>query len=314
MRAKSAKFLLVLAFFLTGCAAATGTPGTVLTENPFIPAPVTPVNTTYPQPLASEPTANPYPAAGATPTSSTSAYPAPGGGPTGSAAFPFSGFEPQAKDSTLQRDLVTLDIANSKLEVSVGEPVTVQAILNGNMPDPCHSLRVVATPADANNVISLEAYSVVDTRIACTMVLKPFSAPIPLGSYSSGTYKVTVNGEPLGEFSGTYAPQPGDTKLTRDEVNLDLNFSKLVLLGPLSNQEAAELQGNLPDPCHQLRIALTPADAQGRIDLEVYSVYDPQTMCAMIIVPFDVIVSLGNNPAGHYSVYVNGQLLGEFDK
>jgi len=240
-------------------------------------------------------------------------YPAPGTPSTGG-SIPSSGFDPQAGDASLKRDQVFLDLPSSQLVVTVGEPVVVEAILKGNMPDQCHSLRVVVTPPDANKVISLEVYTVVDTRISCTTVLKPFSAGIPLGSFTSGDYTVTVNGEKLGQFATIYSPQPGDETLTRGEASLDMSLSKLVFLGTLSNEEAASLQGNLPDPCHQLRIVLTPADSEKKINLEIYSVYDPQTLCTMVIVPFQVYVPLGNNPAGHYSVYVNGQQLGEFDK
>ncbi len=312
MRVKSIFVVLVTVLLLTACAAPSGTPTVVITEAPFIPAPTSANTQAYPNPPAGAPTTNPYPATAGTPTASH-AYPGPGTPVAGGYTIPASGFEPQAADSSLKRDVVTLDLTASLVVVTVGEPAQAQAILKGSMSDPCHALRVVVTPADANHTISLEAYSVVDTRTACTTVIQPFSAPIPLGSYASGEYKVTVNDSPLGQFATLFSPQPGDTALTRADLSPDMSLSKLVsLVHP--NGEAAYLQGSLPDPCHQLRIVVNPPDTQNQINLEVYSVYDPGKICTTVIVPFAVNVPLGNNPAGHYTVNVNGTLLGEFNQ
>lgn len=111
-----------------------------------------------------------------------------------------------------------------------------------------------------------------------------------------------------------YAPQPGDTKLSRDNVIIDMAGSQVVMQGVQNNEPAVSLVGELSDPCHHLRIVVSSTDSQNSINLEVYSVYDPQMMCTMVIQPFQVTVSLGSFPAGHYTVYVNGQLLGEFDQ
>ena len=313
MREKSIVLLLVGVLLLTACTSTKGTPPVIITEAPFIPAPtfVTPV--TYPNPANNEPTPNPYPATAGTPNPAT-AYPGPGTPVAGSSLIPPSGFEPQTGDATLTRDDVFFDLPTSQVVISLAQPVKAEAILSGNLPDPCHYLRVVVTPADANNVISLEVYSVVDTRTACTTVLQPFSARIPLGSYSSGDYKVTVNGEPLGQFPAVIMPQPGDENLTRADVTLDMSLSKLVFLGAQSNRETAYLQGSLPDPCHKLRIVVNPANTQNQINLDVYSVYDTRAVCTMVIVPFAISIPLGDNQAGYYIVNVNGKLLGEFDK
>ena len=115
--------------------------------------------------------------------------------------IPLSGFEPQPGDEKLKRDQVFLDLANSKFIIGETSPFEVQANIVGNLPDPCHSLRIVVTPPDANNQINLEVYSLVDAGKACITVLKPFAAYIPLGSYTEGEYTVMVNGERLGLFS-----------------------------------------------------------------------------------------------------------------
>jgi len=122
--------------------------------------------------------------------------------PTPIPSIPPSGYEPQPGDEKLKHDQVFLDLANSRFTPPPVTPFSkVEIILQGNLPDPCHSLRVVVTPPDANNVINLDAYSVVDPGVACITVLKPFAATIPLGDYPDGEYTVMVNGERLGLFS-----------------------------------------------------------------------------------------------------------------
>jgi hypothetical protein len=117
-------------------------------------------------------------------------------------AIPPSGYEPQAGDDGLKRDQVFLDVENSQVVVMESYPIQVSVVLKGNLPDPCHELRVVVTSADVHNEINLDVYSVVDSSKACITVLQPFEVTIPLGSYTSGHYAVNVNGQLLGEFDG----------------------------------------------------------------------------------------------------------------
>jgi predicted small lipoprotein YifL len=115
-------------------------------------------------------------------------------------SIPTSGYEPQLEDDKQKRDQVFLDVENSSVVTMESYPVQVSVVLNGNLSDPCHQLRVVVTPANAQNEINLDIYSVVDPSVACITVLKPFSATIPLGNYAGGHYMVYVNGQLLGEF------------------------------------------------------------------------------------------------------------------
>jgi hypothetical protein len=123
-----------------------------------------------------------------------------------------------------------------------------------------------------------------------------------------------------------YEPQPGDEKLTRGEVFIDFSNSSLALMESFPVQVSAILNGNLPDPCHQLRAIVNPitpfkgtltqevgATSEKKVNLEVYSLTDPSQVCITVVKPFNATISLGSYPTGHYSVYVNGKLLGEFD-
>ena len=92
-----------------------------------------------------------------------------------------------------------------------------------------------------------------------------------------------------------------------------MTASRLIISGTQPNEVSCQPERYLSDPCHQLRIVLTPADAQNKINLEVYSVYDSKAVCTTVIQPFQVNFPLGSFSSGHYTVYVNGEDLGEFD-
>jgi hypothetical protein len=291
---------LIITLLLAACAGPTASPTAVTTEQPTQAQPTSPIS--YPPPGES------------TPVPTTSIYPAPGTPGESAPGIPPSGYEPQPGDEDLKRDDVTLDLASSQLMVTATEPAQANVTLSGTLPDPCHFLRVVVTPPDNSDTINIEVYSLVDPNTACITKVESFTASIPLGSYSSGVYTVMVNGGRLGQFDTVFTPQPGDDKLTRGEVFLEMDSSNLIIAGTQPNEVKANLVGNLPDPCHQLRIVLTPADANNNINLEVYSLYDStsKTACITVLQPFQVIYPLGSFSGGQYSVYVNGELLGKF--
>ena len=256
----------------------------------------------------------PYPGPQVTyPTSTPMTYPEPIPTETASPSLPGSSYEPQPGDENLTRDTVSLDLSNSHVVLSASDLSQASVILQGNLPDACHKLRAVVSPPDANLTINLEVYSLVDPASTCLAQLEPFSASIQLGNYSNGQYAVNVNGEKLGEFSTGYDPQPGDDLLRRGEVSVDLENSRLFTTGTQPVQAIAVLRGNSPAPCNPLRLVVTPLNNKNDINIEVYSLIDPKQNCLAVLQPFEIAILLGTYEDGHYSVYVNGELLGEFD-
>jgi len=319
MTLKHIASFLIITLLLAACSAPTSAPSDQ-TGNPTLPpAQTSPTNqpsapSAYPAPNSSvAPSTSAYPAPYSSVLPTYSPYPEPGNPGTGTSLIPPSGYEPQPGDDSLKRDQVFLDVSNSQPVVTASEPAQANAVLTGNLPDPCHLLRVIVTPPDASKTINIEVYSLVDPNTGCVTKLEPFTASIPLGSYSSGQYTVVANGDKLGQFPTSFAPQPGDEQLTRSEVIIDRSASKLVKSGTQPNQVSVNLKGDLPTPCTQLRIVLTPAATQNKINLEVYSVYDSKANCITVIQPYQIIYPLGSFSSGHYSIYVNGELLGEFD-
>jgi hypothetical protein len=112
----------------------------------------------------------------------------------------------------------------------------------------------------------------------------------------------------------SYAPQASDANLIRGNVYLD--SSELLTLESFPPQYRLALTGNLPDPCHQLRVQTAAPDASSRILMDVYSVAKPDAMCVQMLQPFNASVSLSTSElsAGHYTVWVNGEMVGDFDK
>jgi inhibitor of cysteine peptidase len=108
-----------------------------------------------------------------------------------------------------------------------------------------------------------------------------------------------------------YAPQPGDDTLTRGKVFLE--STNMFIMESYPVQVNVNLTGSLPTPCNKLRAVINTPDANKNIKIELYSVIDPDVMCAQTLQPFEATLSLGSFPAGHYTVLVNDEKLGEFD-
>lgn len=108
-----------------------------------------------------------------------------------------------------------------------------------------------------------------------------------------------------------YAPRPGDDQLQRGEVYLD--SVDLLTMESYPLQFALVLKGNLPTPCHEIRVVVSDPDAENRINLDVYSVANPDTICVQMLQSFEQSISLGSFPSGHYTVWVNGEQVTEFD-
>jgi len=108
-----------------------------------------------------------------------------------------------------------------------------------------------------------------------------------------------------------YAPQPNDANLSRGVIFIE--ELGLLIHESYPPQIALGFSGNLPTPCHQIRVVVSEPDMDNKINVEVYTVVDPTMMCAEVLKPYTETIELGAFPSGHYSVWVNGQLAGEFD-
>jgi hypothetical protein len=108
-----------------------------------------------------------------------------------------------------------------------------------------------------------------------------------------------------------FSPQPGDSKLSRGNVYLE--SMDLLMMESFPPQFLISIEGSLPNPCYALRAVVTPPDADNKIAVDVYSVYDPAAICAEVIVPFAQGIPLGQLAPGKYAVFVNQQKIGDLE-
>jgi hypothetical protein len=97
-----------------------------------------------------------------------------------------------------------------------------------------------------------------------------------------------------------YAPQESDGGLTKAQAFLEI-------ADWVTADNKLHLVGSLSTPCHQLRVSHTLAD--GKLAFEVYSLIDPNKICAEMIQPFDVFLAVQNMPAEGISILVNGEVI-----
>jgi hypothetical protein len=141
---------------------------------------------------------------------------------------------------------------------------------------------------------------------SCAPPLEP--TPGPDTAVTSPPVDSMPTNEPI---TNPFAPQPDDTNLTRGTIYI--NEASLIIRESFPPQISLMLAGDLPTPCNQLRAEIHPPDAENKIMVDVYSVVDPTQVCIQVLEPFEESIDLGTFPTGHYTVWVNGEMAGEFD-
>ena len=65
------------------------------------------------------------------------------------------------------------------------------------------------------------------------------------------------------------------------------------------------VSGNLPNPCGQLRATISQSGQQ--IDLTIYSVSEPEVLCAQMLEPFEAVFKMESFSPQMFRVFINGQ-------
>jgi hypothetical protein len=191
VKIKGPSFIVILSVLLAACQA---NPVMVQTQGPGPSPDPSPVEVEAGQ-------GTPYPAFQDAPVTQETANPYPGTGGEQATSDLAPAYAPKPEDEKLQKGMVFPNLQDSGILLQESFPVQVVLVLSGDLPTPCHQLRVKASSPDSENRIQVEAYTVVDPDMICTQVIKPFETQVALGSYESGKYTVYVNGEYLGEFT-----------------------------------------------------------------------------------------------------------------
>jgi len=133
------------------------------------------------------------------------------------------------------------------------------------------------------------------------------STPEPEGPDTPVVSPPDTTGEEL--VPAPWEPAPGDENMSRGEVFME--EPQILILESFPPQFVMQLSGSLPTPCHQLRVEVSEPDEQNRIQVEVYSLVDPEQVCIQVLEPFEANVHLGSFASGAYTVWVNGEQVGE---
>ena len=140
--------------------------------------------------------------------------------------------------------------------------------------------------------------------------VSPGGTVSPAGTLSPESTVVSPPYPSAGESNmPDWKPSPGDENLKRGQVFLDK--TEILTMESFPPQFMLHIKGALPTPCHKLRVEVGKPDEQNRIDVEVYSLSDPNEVCIQVLQAFDENIPLGSYPSGTYTVYVNGEKVGE---
>jgi hypothetical protein len=152
--------------------------------------PVTGSNPAYPAPESGG-QIEPYPGV-------LDSYPGIDGSGNSELVLDFKDLSPIASDKNLVIGQVFIE--SSDLIIKESDPVQVEFVIIGNLPTPCHQLRVRVSEPKADRQINIDAYTVTDPEMMCIQVLVPFQANIPLNDLANGKYNVFINGEQEASF------------------------------------------------------------------------------------------------------------------
>lgn len=202
-------------------------------------------------------------------------------------------------------------IESAQLLQAESWPVQVRLEVSGMLSSACHQVEAKVAPPDSEGRIEVELTEARIESEQCPSGAQPFRESISIGQFSSGNYLVLLNGDPIGQFDLGATPVSEDQDFERGPAFVD--EAELELTGELPVRVDLVLRGSLPTPCHSLQWASEPPDDQGRINIEVYSLYDPTLSCIQVLEPMEATIPIGSFTEGSYSVWVNGEQVGEFE-
>ena len=138
--------------------------------------------------------------------------------------------------------------------------------------------------------------------------MPPKPSPPPRGTEAGPDTPVT---------NETTAPRPqppiSEEGMTKEKAFVD--SAEVLVMESYPPQIRVLVNGNAPTPCHFPKMVINPPDSRGRIQVEVYTLVNPEMICTQVLAPFvlNEAVDMQDQASGKYSVIVNGKTIGEFD-
>lgn len=94
-------------------------------------------------------------------------------------------------------------------------------------------------------------------------------------------------------------------------VYLDVTELRLTEEAPF--ELSLHLEGNLPTPCHSLKSQISGPDQAGNIEVELWSEAPLGQDCIQVLAPIEQDIALATVEQGSYTVFVNGEAVGQVD-
>ncbi len=106
---------------------------------------------------------------------------------------------------------------------------------------------------------------------------------------------------------------PPEERIPAAQSNVSIEKAQILLLESFPVQVLLHLEGYKPTPCHTLQWEVSGPNAQGRIDVEIRAVIEPEALCIQVVEHFEARIPLGDYTQGAFTVLVNGEQVGAFD-
>jgi hypothetical protein len=108
-----------------------------------------------------------------------------------------------------------------------------------------------------------------------------------------------------------YAPKPGDDAMQIGGVKMvSVGLLERFDLDPFRVQ--VKFTGSLPSVCYELRLRVSPPNADFEVHIEAYSLINPNINCDNVFQQFEATILLGVYSTGRFTVWVNNGLIGDF--
>lgn len=173
----------------------------------------------------------------------------------------------------------------------------------------CSPLTMPTTPLDTSTPLPTQPGNMTVSPIV--IVTPSTGIPTPSPAELDQPVSNEPDGQPVPLPTTPYQPRPGDERFARGPVFIDT--VDLLVRESFPPQYAVIIEGNLPTPCHEVRSLVKGPGTGGRFEIDVYSLVDPEKICAQVLAKFDMTLSLGTLPAGSYEVLVNGKIAGRIE-
>lgn len=203
-----------------------------------------------------------------------------------------------------------VDIDQVEVEVGVGSPIPVQAIVSGNLPDTCAQIALSQIQQDGSN-FHIILSTIPSSAEGCVQDTVPFRINIPLNvsGFPTGSHAVDVNGVNATFNPGTANTDPGlpkaDSPIAKDDILVDSVNVEVGVGSPIPVHAVIAL--NLPNACAQLGEIRIHRDGN-TFFVRLVSHSPANHACPADSVPFVLTIPLNivNLPEGPFDVNVNG--------